>query len=417
MDYFKNLITKIKHSFSPKTAVAIVGTGYVGFVGYMIYQLKYSNKIRGLDKMMLKYVKDSAMISVVEIKNKTPDEIRKILRDAILKSIDSKDKLLTRYIDNGRIKYDKSIGSDLSDRIKNEIIDSIMSVDPNIENIEDVYKNEKYTRNELPIKIYYHPTKPLVCFLSNHAYTDGWTVMNFLRHIGMLSDSYKMKLPKPFYCPIVTEYTMFKTVMDIKGMEKPALDAPEDFMVRDVINIKFNSAQFSKTNDKGEKMPFIGVYIHNIIQRIFKSCDKDHFNIAIAAAVYNPNKINNLAVILFTIYKDDTLEDIVEKIAERKYMVMSSYLITSLRNSSGSSGNIDILFSSLPGSKDNESMDPIVFYLPYVTHPIYIANIKVHNVCTTAIHLKTKEISSTDLKNNLQVDGENIYSCNHINIS
>lgn len=430
MNSVKNIINAICKHKNMSIGIGLLGASYIGIVSYMNYLLKHSNVIRGIDKIMLDSKEYSAMISVIEIKNMTSAQIYELLKERLMVSINSREVLITRYIEDNKIKYHKDINYDTDYERKTEIINSILEVDDTIDDLSNVYRNPKFTKNKLPLKIYYHSTKNIICFVSNHAYADGWTVMNFLRHNGLFSSSYNLKLPKPFYCPIMTEYYMARTLIDMYQMEKRALEFPKEYTVSSVINITFDANMFKKTvliektiNDdininedldnssmiEEKQISFIAAYVHYMMTKIFESCDFKHFNIAISAAVYNPNKINNLAALIMTIYRTDSLLDIENKINNRKYMVMSSYLATSFMLSSSSKpANIDILFSSIPGSKNNDNLNPLIFYLPYITYPIYISNLKVSDKTITCVHFKSKQLSDQNLFDKFIVDDKNI---------
>lgn len=356
-----------------------------------INKINTNDKLNGLDLVMFNPLYESTIIAIIK-SNLSPDEFKKRL-STVKKSI------------IGRRKINKSNSQYILSEDNQDMTLELIEVDMSEEDIDE-FINEAYIgdMNKNNIEIIY--SSNYYYFRTNHAYYDGWTLSKLAQMLfGNEESNYNITLPKLKYYPLITEYGLIKSYMEINKMEKPQFNnGGKVSRVKNILHIEF------VITDK--KHDYMSQYIHKIMKLFFQTFpDRKYYNIMILASIDNPKKINNVSFMLFTIYNTDTLETISENIKKRKHQVVSTYVVlnTEIFGGKKDKSMIDICFSSIPLLKNNKGIDNIDIILPYVTYPVYIFNCKIGNTAHTSMHFKDLDIKSlkkTITNNNMIINGE-----------
>ena len=352
---------------------------YYIFILYKIYKLKYSKKISGIDKYMMKYINESTIYNSILL---------------------NKDTNIDLYINSVRNKLNEI---NLVDRSIIELKNNITDDD------ETKLYNEPYTTNDPPFKLIFDTSNKILWIMANHAYIDGFTMMNTVNKILDIdiNDTYNIKLPEFTYIPIFTDYIIIRTVYDYCNIKPASLKLLDNLnesnssnqvmkKIRNIFHLKF------KLDIKNNN--FMQIMIWNITQIFFDIFpNSEYFNVGILFAINNPNKINNVSMILVNINKNDTINDIGNKLNNKRHMVLGSYfLMNSIENTSASKSSIDIMFSSIPAFKSDKHGTAHGAILPFTSSPIYIFNSKIGNINTSSVHMRDDYVDYDKFQNTLK---------------
>lgn len=333
---------------------------YYGFFLYSWYKIKYSKKMTGLDKYMLDYIDQSTIYNSLRLKDTTDmeryiEKIRSNLR-----------KLYTSYTTYNAIL-------DVRDEITEEKETEIL--------------NKPYLSNFPPFKLIIDKKNKILWIVANHTYKDGLTLMKMAIEILDINknDIYDIKPPKFNYVPAVTEYMIIRTAYDYFTMKPATLksltsNSPSILKIKNIYHLK---VEMDIQNN------FRELYIHKMMQMFFAIFDKvEYFNVGVLFAIDNPNKINNIAMIVLSVNRTDTVKNIGTKLYEKRHMVIGSYFWMNAVNASSKKSAVDIMISSVPLFKTDKYGDAHGAILPYITAPIYMFNSKIGNTNTTSLHVR-----------------------------
>ncbi len=369
----------------------LIYLGYLGFIMIALYKLTKSRQISGIDKYMLDYVNDSTICSCLELEkeidmNKYCDQIK----DMVKKIYGDNKPELKRYVEINEsdknvayIRDDNVIDEKTLEKVGDKVIECHDEISIDDEN--KIYKTP-HVDNKYPFKIVLDKKTKRLWIVGNHAYMDGFTMMKLSVEILGIDDKdvYKIKLPLFSYIPLITDYMILRTMYDtymIKEASLSTLDGKEHTPCCDVQYV-------THVKSKVESKNFMSAYVHKMVGIFFEVFpDKTYFNVSILCAIDNSNKINNIGMVLVSIEKTHTVDDIEQLINAKKYQAIGTYFLTNSVKG-GKKPVIDIVLSSIPAFKSDKYGLAGGAILPNVSKPIYIFNSKIGDTNTSSIHIR-----------------------------
>jgi len=312
----------------------------------------------------------------------------------------------------------------------NKSIDSLISsIVEKIETIKDydkfkLSKETSDTKNKLQIKI----GKDGIIMASSHILYDG---IASLKIISVLNDTKNdtNKLPKLYYIPLYNEikfiinlsrYFLQDTKTQNISYDYDMYKTSKCYLIKNEMPLGvIKNFKKKYSTELGKKFAFATIYSAYQLQKIFMVTNVLALNIGILVAIDNPNRLNNVSVIIVQINRPkqthNMLKEIVmqihDKIEKNKYQVELYYSLTNIYNINiAGKSNIDIMFSggaickdkqfAINGIKTTSCNSTLIHH----SAPISIQYISDCENIYSTVHLRTEALDRKKLEDSYKLD-------------